>query len=736
VISTGSWLDWRLGILLVLPFLVAFGWALNNWPFSDVGSIDPWLYYGYYRDLHSHFQEFGANYYNTRLSHILPGYLFYSWFEPVTANYILHFAWCYLAVLSLYYVLSSIVSKNTAFWAALLMGLDPWFLYSMGQDLTDGSSIAYGLGAAALLACAAKARRWTFLMVLSGMVFACSVNAHTFGLVYLPVLFLLFLYMNHENRRHSVWLGSVLFAAGVLLGSAVFAIIYSGLSQQNMYLVLWEAIQATVIEAPKDHYGEPFELQHLPKAFYMHINTAIWLLSAILLFTAKGRYSGPAAFWSSPATRPYGFCLTLCFLFGLLILTLDYGFGIFLLPVPYYTSFIIPFTYIGLAGVLERSALNSERHHKLAAALFLVSLTVLSYLTLHTFLVDLFSESLWFLLVFWIACLVLLVKWPAIQKIQYRRATAVALLVFAGYFLTGHVNPVWNWNEFGKDNPQETAKYLFNKVNEGREIIRAEAPGAWFWYSQEDPNHHLYITMASLRLWWYRLVSDHLPEINMSKDILGKYIVVLSAHANEFAEKVAPALKAKGIRHVRVSHKQMPYQGREVHMTFIRLVDWGLPPDSLQNPQELWSADREFLQAKLKKHVYGNIKRTEALKTQGRQLVFYPGSPQDHLASTFIDTQFTNPQKEYWIKLRMVYPPDSRPSSSCVFYIQNRKLQRLYQSPCANPFVGRPGPAEEKYFKVSGDVKQIRLVFQSRENLEPTQIPTAIRLERMEQASS
>ncbi len=80
-IDTASWLDWRAGILLALPFFIAFGWAPGHWPVAAV--------------------------------------------NPGGANILLHFAGYYLAVLSFYFLLTSIVSQHTAFWAALFMGLDP-----------------------------------------------------------------------------------------------------------------------------------------------------------------------------------------------------------------------------------------------------------------------------------------------------------------------------------------------------------------------------------------------------------------------------------------------------------------------------------------------------------------------------------------------------------------------------------------------------------------------------------
>ena len=645
----------------------------------------------------------------------------------------MHFAWSVLAIFSFYYLLSSIVSRNAAFWGALLLGLDPWFMYSMGQDYPAGISISYGLASGALLVWAVKSRRWVLPMIMSGMVFACSVHAHSFGLIYLPILFLVALYHNGANHQRSNWLGTALFSGGMFLGSAAFALIYYRVSGgENLYQVIWNAIQKTVVEAPKNQFGEALSLSAVPETFWVHIGAAVWLLCAILLFSPRGKVSGPAAYWSHPASRPYGFCLTLCFVFGLIILTLDYGFGINLLSFNFYFSFGLPLAYLGVAGIIERAGGISEKHHKMAAAGFLVALTLLSFQTFHYSLMELPFNYLWMVGVLWVACLGLLLQWPDLREKGYGRAVAVALLAFAGYFLTGHDNPVWNWKEFSRAEPQATSRYFFEKINEGTELIEAQAPDAWFWFSREDPNHMLYISLASLQLWQNRLISDRLPSIVFSREMLGKTIVALSVFADEFEDRVVPVLKEKGLRHQLLSQKQMVYQGRPVYMTFMRLVDWGLPTETLADPATLWQEEGESLRKALQKNVYGTIKREDVLKSQGRSLVFNPGSERDHLATPFFKTVASGLGKEYWIRVSLSFAPDSRPASSCVFFIQNRKFKRLHQSPCANPYLEKPDALEERHFRVSGEDDQLRLVFMSQATTAPTHIPVSIRIERLE----
>lgn len=417
MIRTGSWLDWRVGLLLAVPFFTALGWAEGHWPVAPEGSTT---------------------------------------LNAGTAAF--QFALFYLAVFSLYYVLRALVSSNNAFWAALFMGLNPWFLYSLGN--AGGTSMACALGTLALSARAAEARRWNVLMVLAGAVFAASVNAHVFSLTYLPVLFFTFLYMNHVGHKHSVRLGSALFIAGVVLG-AIIMFDGSNLSQGFGHL-----IQQTT-GGSHNNFAEALSLAQLPSAFYLHILTALWLLSAVLLFQAKNKkgYSGFAATWSDPAIRPYGFCLSLCFMYGLIILTIEGGMGFSLLAVSPLSSFCIPLACIGLAGALERGGLTGERHHRHAAALFLTSLTLVSYPAMQSVMMNILeSNYLWVVLVFWIACLTLLLQLPKMQTTQTRRGAVIALVLLAGFFLTGHNNPVWK-NDVNSE-PQPHLTQTIEKTHE------------------------------------------------------------------------------------------------------------------------------------------------------------------------------------------------------------------------------------------------------------------------------
>ena len=96
-----SWLqiDPYIFILFLLPCFVL--WRNSNLVFTPVGTIDPWGYYGFFRNLVSFKRDlFPGTYYGSRLSWVLLGYVVNKLFSPLVANYVLHLSVYYTALLS------------------------------------------------------------------------------------------------------------------------------------------------------------------------------------------------------------------------------------------------------------------------------------------------------------------------------------------------------------------------------------------------------------------------------------------------------------------------------------------------------------------------------------------------------------------------------------------------------------------------------------------------------------
>jgi hypothetical protein len=131
-----------ISVFLLLLFFINRNLFIIN-PYT--GTIDPWLYTGYFINFESYYQTFGILYYGTRLSWIIPGYILYTIFPVLTANYVLHFGFFSAAVLSLYNILKQTISDRVAVFTALLFAGYVYFLIEIGWDYISGAVITFFL---------------------------------------------------------------------------------------------------------------------------------------------------------------------------------------------------------------------------------------------------------------------------------------------------------------------------------------------------------------------------------------------------------------------------------------------------------------------------------------------------------------------------------------------------------------------------------------------------------------
>jgi hypothetical protein len=164
-----------LAAVLLLPLIVL--WRQDNTLFTGYGYIDPWVYFGFFRNLVEFKRNlFPGTVYGSRLAWILPGAAVHTLFSPLTANCILHLAVYTVATVSLFLTLKWVAGPRRAFLAAMLFSVNPWLWSAAGWDYSNGAAIAYCLLTMALLTWAALAptRRWALLaagMALAALVY-------------------------------------------------------------------------------------------------------------------------------------------------------------------------------------------------------------------------------------------------------------------------------------------------------------------------------------------------------------------------------------------------------------------------------------------------------------------------------------------------------------------------------------------------------------------------------------
>ena len=190
--ESGAATIWYLAAVCLLPAIVL--WHQDNILFTGYGYIDPWVYFGYFRNLVEFKRSLlPGNAFGAHLSWILPGAAVHRLFPPLAANCILHLGVHTLGSVSLFLTLKWVVGARRAFAAAMLLSLNPWFTLATAWDYVDGIGIAYCLLTMALLTWAAVApvRRWSLLA--AGMALAALVYSNPDWVMLAPLLPLYYL---------------------------------------------------------------------------------------------------------------------------------------------------------------------------------------------------------------------------------------------------------------------------------------------------------------------------------------------------------------------------------------------------------------------------------------------------------------------------------------------------------------------------------------------------------------
>ena len=212
----------ELFLLAMLPLVLL---ALNPiWIYSRLYN-DPWLYFGHMQNFAGLSRAFGDLYPAGRLTILFPGVLAYQLFPAVLANHVLHLGLYYLALGSLYYVVTQTVGRRAGFVVSLLCGCHFFFLEAVGWDYADGFIVAYFLAA---LACVTKgmnaesSRGW---LSLAGVMACAMVVANLTAVVLVPLLVAFFVVQNRGRQRVSVVASAGCFAGGGLALLVVLGVV-------------------------------------------------------------------------------------------------------------------------------------------------------------------------------------------------------------------------------------------------------------------------------------------------------------------------------------------------------------------------------------------------------------------------------------------------------------------------------------------------------------------------------
>ena len=201
---------WDILALFALPFAI---YAFAPERFYPPLQHDSWLYHGCYIDLPAAQHLFANDYYSSRLTVTIPGWLVYSALPPVAANHVLHLLLYYVGVFSLYYIVSFASNRRAGFLAALVLGGHGFYQLAIASDYADGYGCVYHLLALACGSRAATATRWQGWAIVAGIAATALVVANLVYAVLVPGIVVHYLL---ANRRHSTLSSAALFILGAL----------------------------------------------------------------------------------------------------------------------------------------------------------------------------------------------------------------------------------------------------------------------------------------------------------------------------------------------------------------------------------------------------------------------------------------------------------------------------------------------------------------------------------------
>ena len=491
-------IDLALLPILALPLVILK--LDDSWLFaySEQGFIDPWVYFGYFLDLPRHLQTFRSGYFAGRLPWIVPGFLAYRFFPPAVAAYVLHVAFYWVAVVSLYLILKNTVSRRAAWLAALLMGCHSYFLWAIGWDYVDGAAITYVLLTLWVLTYAARAERPRRWLVLSGAVFGAAIYCHLFLITFAPLFALYYHFAKGESGRNPLASGIRAFAQGFLALTLVFVAVNVILRAAPLFFIIPALSRAARFAGTGNAWLDPS---------YKWVTSATWLLFPAV--TLLGAFLFVNRQHSSPTGRGFPVFWQFYFVLGALMMLLWQVLGQPVLQLVFYTSLLIPGMFLALGAQFAAVLEGFSRRQFTALCGGAVIILLLPFVVpLHSRLIAAVQQHRWL----WPAVLGTAAVALIVRRVRHTRAIAVLLICAAGAALTATTG-TRTWAHPGElDDPTRQKRAFLAIVDSVRAVQKIDPTDhLFFWYDMQAPLGPLHRSVASTFMWSHRLVSERFP---------------------------------------------------------------------------------------------------------------------------------------------------------------------------------------------------------------------------------
>jgi hypothetical protein len=516
-------------LLLFLPVLLAA--ANSAWIFTGPGWIDAWVYFGYFQHLATYKAVLFPNlYYGSRLPWILPGALAYHLFTPRTANFVLHFAFYYVAIFSFYSLMKRAVGSRSAVLATVLFGSYAPFLSAIGWDYVDGAGATYFLLALAAAARATETspRRWLLVAGMAGMAM-CYTNMFLF--TFMPFVCGIYLFrgltgLNRSSVRAVINL-CVWFGAGAVLVTVVLGAI-NRLLDGNFWFYSPSIGFFLAMRAQRN----PWVVQGwtwLRQAYWLGIPAAAAV--ACVVFAIRELWRRNLKFGDF---RTFFVLQFLAVAGGMIAWQVVGATGLYL---TWYASYMIPSVFLAIGCVMAGESENRSTKVWWAVLLGTVALFLLSLRMANGEWVQALRRVTGFPVVTALAAAGLLCS-VVFQRKWYAIVAAVAGL---GYYQIGYS---------GFDRPSDQYELEWRHVVDGADAIwpYEQKQRVSFWYDKTALHGSDFYSINSVYLWGYSYVGTDFPKIEVPSRLLAGATVAMPIESRDWLERTNQALRESHFR--------------------------------------------------------------------------------------------------------------------------------------------------------------------------------------------
>jgi hypothetical protein len=346
--------------LVLLALTLVLSIARSEWLYNNGAIRDSWIYYGLFRRAPVLLRLIADQYFASRLSMIVPGFLLHRLLPSEVAEVALHLVICWIALLAFYEIVRALLDRRAALLASVLLVTNSFFLRAVGSDYFDGYGIAYGLLAALALVRSRTSERPLPGLVAAGAAAAAMISANIFFVVCVPVLALA-----HPVRPLRRWVRD----SAVVAAAAAATLLLLGLASLAFggpFLFLASSIRFAAGFSGPQRFFHPVH-EWAGRAGWM-VLPAIGTAAAVLGILARRRVAELPARHAFVLTQlPH---LILVATFGLL-----HALGQAVFEYWYYASLLIPSATLALGGWLwiSASGLTDSAFRRVAALTIIVT---------------------------------------------------------------------------------------------------------------------------------------------------------------------------------------------------------------------------------------------------------------------------------------------------------------------------------------------------------------------------